>query len=138
MATSVCSNSGNTALPPAFDLIDLTADTSDDGEGTDSDDDVEIGVVLKNGRFRCRELACSRKSFARRTELVRHYKSKHAPKKRHYWCGVASCVRSRGVGHRSFPRKDKLLSHVRTMHGGGSRSPRNTSGRLDQCGAETF
>jgi hypothetical protein len=96
--------------------IDLTVETSSDEEDSDVNAETEIGSVLKNGRFKCRENVCGRKSFARPAELRRHFKSKHTPKKRNFWCWVASCSRSRGVEHRPFNRKDKLMAYARSMH----------------------
>jgi hypothetical protein len=121
-----------TATATVPDLIDLTAETSDDDENIDADVEVEIGSVLKNGRLKCRERACGDQSFARQAELRRHFNSKHAPKKRRYWCLVSSCVRSRGTDHRPFHRKDKLMAHVRSMHGGSRRQLEENAGASDQ------
>jgi hypothetical protein len=123
---------GATATATAPELIDLTAETSDDEEDTDVDVEVEIGSVLKNGRFKCRERACGHRSFARQAELRRHFNSKHATKKRRYWCAVSSCVRSRGADHRPFHRKDKLMAHVRSMHGDNQRQLDENTGASDQ------
>jgi hypothetical protein len=97
---------------PTF--IDLTTETSD----SDADVDVEviIGTVLKSGKFKCYNVACVGRSFGRYLELKRHYKGTHT-KELAFWCKVPSCERSQGAGRCSFPRKDKLRDHVRTVYG---------------------
>jgi hypothetical protein len=96
------------------DVIDLTNGTS----GTDDDTNLEvvIGSVMSNGRFKCSMQECHRLSFGRKAELERHYGA-HT-KKLAYWCEIAGCPRSKEVGYRPFPRKDKLRSHVCKVHGG--------------------
>lgn len=100
----------------AVGVIDLTLEDSD--SDSDSRTDELIGRVFASGRFMCPHRQCVRKSFARLAELKRHYEGAHAPRKHTFWCHVPSCKRSRGVGQRSFPRKDKLKDHVRMAHGG--------------------
>jgi hypothetical protein len=91
----------------------------------DSDDTAEfaktnvvIGSILSNGKFKCRETRCRRRSYGRVAELRRHYDVAHAPTKPAFWCPVTACERSRGIGGRCFPRKDKLRSHLRNVHRG--------------------
>lgn len=72
-----------------------------------------IGSLLSNGRFKCTEGACARKTFGRVTELRRHITTTHAADKPQFWCHVPSCARS---SKKPFSREDKLASHIRSMH----------------------
>jgi hypothetical protein len=103
-----------TQMQLASNVIDLTNDASD--TDTDINSEVIIGSVMSNGRFKCSMQECHRLSFGRKAELERHYGA-HT-KKLAYWCETAGCPRSKEVGYRPFPRKDKLRSHVCKVHGG--------------------
>jgi hypothetical protein len=109
-----------TAQPrgPASNVIDLTSSTGDSSTDSDAETDLEvvIGSVMNNGRFKCAEHGCYRRSFGRQAELRRHYYGAHT-KKLAYWCEVVWCDRSQAIGTRPFPRKDKLMAHVRSIHG---------------------
>ncbi|PVI02947.1 hypothetical protein DM02DRAFT_626332 [Periconia macrospinosa] len=77
-----------------------------------------IGLVLLNGTYICTDAACEgRRTYGRYTELKRHHASRHATDKPTFWCEADdSCPRSEAKGNRPFHRKDKLVSHVRTVH----------------------
>lgn len=67
--------------------------------------------------FRCHDSKCQDKTFSRWYDFKRHYNGAHATTPIVYWCEVEGCVRSKAVGNRPFPRKDKLDNHVEKMHG---------------------
>jgi hypothetical protein len=105
--------------------MDLTSDISESNNDTNLE--VIIGSVMSNGRFKCAEHGCYRRSFGRQAELRRHYYGAHT-KKLAYWCEVAWCDRSQAIGTRPFPRKDKLRAHVRSMHGDRAKVHERLSG----------
>lgn len=75
-----------------------------------------IGSLLSNGKFICDNERCAGRTFARQAELQRHHTTLHAANKPNFWCQVPFCRRSMDAGGRPFHRKDKLKSHVRSMH----------------------
>ena len=95
----------------------LDGDTDDTQEDTLDDSNTVIGTFRHNGKFKCIEPRCARKTFNRQAELRRHYDTIHAPRKPEYWCRVATCPRSRANGGYPFPRRDKLRDHMRKVHG---------------------
>ena len=103
--------------------IDMTQEQSQPPstvvETTDTEDTVtNIGSVLNNGKFICDHMDCVGRTFTRQAELRRHHTTLHAANKPEFWCRVSTCRRSMGKGGKAFPRKDKLMAHVRSMHGG--------------------
>lgn len=79
-----------------------------------------IGVFLSNGiarhdQYRCHVLTCSGATFGRLADLKRHAASRHERNAR-FWCPVDGCERSMKIGGRSFPRKDKMMSHLESVH----------------------
>jgi hypothetical protein len=103
----------NTQQPPTPSSKFLSADTTRQEE----DPETVIGSVLKNGRLTCSNSLCAGKSFGRQAELNRHYDTTHAAYIPEFWCPVTTCRRSAFFGIRSFPRIDKLKSHVESVHG---------------------
>jgi hypothetical protein len=75
-----------------------------------------IGSVLNNGKFMCDDKGCADLTFGRQAELRRHYATFHAINKPNFWCQVSFCQRSKKGGV-PFHRKDKLISHIRSVHG---------------------
>ena len=65
-------------------------------------------------RFPCSHPGCS-KTFSRSADMARHFK-KHDPVAPLFYCTEAGCKFS---GEKGFYRRDKLLSHVRTVHAHG-------------------
>jgi hypothetical protein len=90
---------------------------SADAMNHEKDPETVIGSVLKNGRLTCSNPLCTGKSFGRQAELNRHYDTTHAAYKPEFWCPVTTCRRSACLGIRSFPRIDKLKSHIESVHG---------------------
>ncbi|OAL52876.1 hypothetical protein IQ07DRAFT_584881 [Pyrenochaeta sp. DS3sAY3a] len=86
------------------------------GMGSTEDAPEIIGLFLSNGRFKCNEDACARKTFGRAAELRRHITTTHAADKPQFWCHVPSCTRSANIKKKPFSREDKLASHIRNMH----------------------
>ncbi|KAF2029295.1 hypothetical protein EK21DRAFT_67974 [Setomelanomma holmii] len=85
---------------------------------------VPIGSVYMTNRkkvfvFKCTERPCNRKTYTRMYDLRRHYDGAHASQGPKFWCPYEGCERSARGGGPSFPRKDKLKDHVRSMHNGG-------------------
>lgn len=68
--------------------------------------------------FQCNNTACNNVRFNRWHDLERHDNTFHNGISV-LWCPNAECNRSKGPGHKPFPkiRKDKLKEHVRKMHG---------------------
>jgi hypothetical protein len=94
-----------------------TTHVSKTGMGSIQKDAPEIiGSLLSNGRFKCNEDACARKTFGRAAELRRHITTTHATDKPQFWCYVPSCARSASGNKKPFSREDKLASHIRNMH----------------------
>ncbi|KAF2125739.1 hypothetical protein P153DRAFT_252257, partial [Dothidotthia symphoricarpi CBS 119687] len=84
---------------------------------TSTDDgDVVVGYVLKNKKIKCRQQRCAFKTFGRQAEFERHYKNFHAAQKQQFWCHIISCNHAQAKGGDPFPRKDKLIKHVREAH----------------------
>jgi hypothetical protein len=104
-----------TQMQLASNVLDLTNEASE--TDTNINSEVVIGSVMSNGCFKCVVQGCYRRSFGRQAELRRHYYGAHT-NKLGYWCETAGCPRSKEMGYRPFPRKDKLMSHVRKVHGG--------------------
>jgi hypothetical protein len=98
------------------EVVDIIGDMPESVTDTDVDVDVVVGSVLKSRRLKCAKLTCGR-TFGRMAELRRHYNGTHVKKRGPYWCEEPLCKRSKGLGHRSFHRKDKLKDHVRMVHG---------------------
>ena len=103
--------------------VDMTQDQSQTSSTvthtSDTEDTVtKIGSVLNNGKFACDYEECVGRTFTRQAELRRHHTTLHAANKPRYWCWAPTCRRSMGRGGKAFPRKDKLMAHVRSMHGG--------------------
>lgn len=48
---------------------------------------------------------------------MRHYNGSHAVEKKAFWCPLAACARNEAAGGNPFPRKDKMMDHVRQAHG---------------------
>jgi uncharacterized C2H2 Zn-finger protein len=74
--------------------------------------------------FRCRISGCHG-TFGRWPDFMRHYNGAHAVEKKVYWCPSGGCMRSE-AGNNPFPRKDKMMDHVRQAHGillGRGRAP---------------
>jgi hypothetical protein len=90
---------------------------SADTMNQEQDPETVIGSVLKNGRLTCSNPLCTGKSIGRQAELNRHYYTTHAAYKPEFWCPVTTCRRSACFGIRSFPRIDKLKSHVESVNG---------------------
>ncbi|KAH7082255.1 hypothetical protein FB567DRAFT_630661 [Paraphoma chrysanthemicola] len=67
--------------------------------------------------FRCTAPRCRRRIFSRWYDFNRHYNGTHAVEKTVFWCPVAGCVRGEDEGHRSFPRRDKMMDHALKIHG---------------------
>lgn len=65
-------------------------------------------------RFQCSHPGCS-KTFSRSADMARHFK-KHDPVAPLFYCKEAGCKFS---GEKGFYRRDKLLSHVKTVHAHG-------------------
>lgn len=111
---------GNIAAQDSLDPVTAQTATTvhvspSDG---DNDSDAAIGIVLKNGRFKCNMAQCADKSHGRTAELRRHYDTTHATKKPEFWCQVLHCDRSAAVGGQPFHRKYRLQDHMRNLHGG--------------------
>jgi hypothetical protein len=102
----------------ASSLTPTSPDDDSDDIAEVAEPNIVIGLILSNGKFKCRESRCHRRSYGRVAELRRHYDVAHAPTKPAFWCPVTACERSQGIGGRCFPRKDKLRSHLRSVHGG--------------------
>jgi hypothetical protein len=66
--------------------------------------------------FECSATNCH-KTFGRWYDFKRHYDGAHSSEGPEHWCTVGGCDRSKAVGGRPFPRKDKLNDHVKKMHG---------------------
>jgi hypothetical protein len=66
--------------------------------------------------FQCDDPACKKQTFSRWYDFRRHFNGAHAAAPTVYWCDVEGCPRSRAVGDRPFPRKDKLGDHVEAVH----------------------
>ena len=81
------------------------------------DPELAIGSFHHNGKFKCLQRRCARKSFGRPAELKRHYDTIHAVRKPAYWCREPMCQRSRANGGYPFHRNDKLRDHMRKVHG---------------------
>jgi hypothetical protein len=94
------------------DQVTRAVSTISDGEDTTT----RIGFVLSNGRLMCNHEKCAGRSFARKAELKRHYTTLHAHSKPNFWCPFPACPRSEHRGDNAFHRKDKMTSHVRSMH----------------------
>ncbi|KAH7070558.1 hypothetical protein BKA63DRAFT_493581 [Paraphoma chrysanthemicola] len=67
--------------------------------------------------FRCTAPRCRRRVFGRWYDFNRHYNGTHAVEKTVFWCPVAGCIRGEDEGHRSFPRRDKMMDHALKIHG---------------------
>ena len=52
-------------------------------------------------------------SFARKGDFLRHVQT-HLPTRRLFPCPIAGCRR---VGERGLPKADKLVEHMREVHG---------------------
>ena len=68
--------------------------------------------------FQCDDSACKQRTFNRWYDFRRHYNGAHATAPTVYWCESTGCPRSKAVGDRPFPRKDKLNDHIQAIHGG--------------------
>ncbi|KAH7392064.1 hypothetical protein DE146DRAFT_129410 [Phaeosphaeria sp. MPI-PUGE-AT-0046c] len=66
--------------------------------------------------FSCTSPQCGARTFTRWYDFSRHYNGRHATEKTTFWCPIAGCTRSEGNGNRGFPRKDKMMDHVSSMH----------------------
>ncbi|KAF2824762.1 hypothetical protein CC86DRAFT_258502, partial [Ophiobolus disseminans] len=66
--------------------------------------------------FQCGSPTCRKKTYTRWYDFKRHYNGAHAMERPMYWCDFEGCPRGEEVGGRPFPRKDKLNSHVQSMH----------------------
>jgi hypothetical protein len=116
--TNATISHGPTSGRALHQMDDEYDDESDDTqEDTLDDPNTMIGSFHHNGKFKCLEPRCARKTFNRQAELRRHYDTIHAPRKPEYWCRVASCQRSQANGGYPFPRRDKLRDHMRKIHG---------------------
>ncbi|KAJ4361912.1 hypothetical protein N0V83_010853 [Neocucurbitaria cava] len=91
--------------------------SSDELLAPENDTDILIGSVFRDGKLKCCFPDCFDKSFGRQAELRRHYDTSHAVYKPEFWCPVTTCGRSALFGRKPFPRKDKLMDHVESMHG---------------------
>lgn len=87
----------------------------------DDPSDIEIGMALMSGKFKCNLGQCGDKTFGRMHELRRHYKTKHSTRKPEFWCKEPLCRRSAASNGRPFPRDDKLRDHELQKHGRGGR-----------------
>lgn len=75
-----------------------------------------IGSMLLNGKFKCSQRECVKKTFKRAAELRRHHNTVHSTQKPEFWCLISSCERSAASGTKPFSRKDKQGDHMRKMH----------------------
>jgi hypothetical protein len=66
--------------------------------------------------FRCALPGCGM-VYKRLADFTRHYKGSHAVSHPIFWCPIPSCERSAAFGARPISRKDKLMEHLRRMHG---------------------
>jgi hypothetical protein len=66
--------------------------------------------------FECKMHRCRRR-YSRWPDFMRHYNGSHAIKKKTFWCPLADCPRNKATGDKPFPRKDKVMDHVRQAHG---------------------
>ena len=83
---------------------------------------VHIGTIegtadLKTIAFRCSAPACNGGTFSRWHELKRHFNGSHTIQGvgEEFWREIPQCERNK-CGGRPFPRKDKLIDHVRKVH----------------------
>ena len=86
---------------------------------TDQSDDVSSGRGQKNVQsqsFSCDWPGCG-KAFTRKSDAARHHNSVHQLEKL-FWCPVPGCIRSESFSgeNRPFPRRDKLVSHMKNIH----------------------
>ncbi|EON62017.1 hypothetical protein W97_01236 [Coniosporium apollinis CBS 100218] len=60
---------------------------------------------------------CKKNQFTREADLQRHIKTVHV-RDEAFYCEVEGCPRHEHApgGQRSFPRKDKMKEHMRTVH----------------------
>jgi hypothetical protein len=80
------------------------------------EDVTTIGSVLSNGKLLCAAKGCEGLTFGHQAELRRHHTILHAAIKPNFWCQVSTCGHSENAGGRAFHRKDKLATHVKSIH----------------------
>jgi hypothetical protein len=68
--------------------------------------------------FKCCVPDCNDQTFNRWADFERHDNTFHQVRPK-LWCPFPQCKRSETVGNKGYPvaRKDKLMEHVRKMHG---------------------
>ncbi|KAH7350405.1 hypothetical protein BKA66DRAFT_541164 [Pyrenochaeta sp. MPI-SDFR-AT-0127] len=120
---SIVSSQDSTS-PGASDRVStvIATPTTPTGGATVLEDALAaIGIVLRNGKFKCNEVQCANKTFSRPAELKRHHNTAHAARKPEFWCAIPSCKRSAAIeGGTPFPREDKLRDHVQKVHDRGT------------------
>jgi len=69
-------------------------------------------------KIKCDNIDCSRWTFGRPTDLVRHINSVHGGEETYLWCPAPNCDRNKVYGQRPYSkaRKDKLREHIRRIH----------------------
>ncbi|KAJ9648322.1 hypothetical protein H2199_001176 [Coniosporium tulheliwenetii] len=103
----------------------LAPDCGSSGVGTPQSFDQAIQTALASldeeanppNKHICFVPGCKKNQFTRGADLQRHIKTVHV-RDEAFYCEVKGCRRHEHAigGQRPFPRKDKMMEHMRTVH----------------------